>query len=252
LDPKRILAAFGGVALGALQAGLAAARRGKAFHPHGEVYAARVTISAPIADRGLFGAPAEYAALVRFSRALGLPRPLPDLLGLSIRVFDVYGAGRHQDLLLVSSADWPIVHHLFLPAGDVQQRPYSSASTYRAGARRVLLGALAHPASPGGTGATELERARSAAATGRLRFRLAVAAPLGRMRPVGELHVGAPLPPAADALRFSPLNAGPGLEPVGVVNGMRRYAYPMSQWSWGRLRRGAQEAAERVSRDAAR
>jgi hypothetical protein len=91
---------------------------------------------------------------------------------------------------------------------------------------------------------------RSAAATGRLRFQLAVAVPMARFTPVAELHIGAPLPTAADALRFLPLNAGGGLEPLGVLNEMRRYAYPMSQWAWGRTRRdGArmQREAERIS-----
>jgi hypothetical protein len=77
---------------------------------------------------------------------------------------------------------------------------------------------------------------RIAAATGRLRFQLAVAAPMSRFTPVAELHVEGPLPSAADALRFLPLTAGGGLEPVGVRNEMRRYAYPMSQWTWERTR----------------
>jgi len=58
-----------------------------------------------------------------------------------------------------------------------------------------------------------------------------------------------PLPSAADALRFLPLTAGGGLETVGVLNEMRRYAYPMSQWTWRRTRRdGArlQREAERL------
>jgi hypothetical protein len=168
---------------------------------------------------------------------------------MSIRVLDAYGHGRHQDFLLVSSVDRPVLHHIFLPARDVQQRPYSSSLPYRAGAQRFIVGALPHPDSPRPAGETELERVRIAAATGRLRFRLAVAAPMGRFAPVAELHVEAPLPGAADALRFLPLTAGGGLEPVGVLNEMRRYAYPMSQWAWGRTRRdGArlQREAERL------
>jgi hypothetical protein len=112
------------------------------------------------------------------------------------------------------------------------------------------VGALPHPDSPRPAGETELERVRTAAATGRLRFQLAVAAPMGRFTPVAELNVGPPLPSPADALRFLPLNGGGGLEPLGLLNEMRRYAYPMSQWAWGRTRRdGArtQREAERFS-----
>jgi hypothetical protein len=232
---------------------LAAVRGGKAVHPHGIVYRARLTIDgvaeAPSGSR-LLTAPAEHLVVMRFSRSLGMPRPIPDLLGVSLRVLDAYGQGAHQDFLLVSSVDLPVLHHLFVPATDVQQRPYSSSLPYRAGTERFIVGALPHPDSPRPAGETELERVRIAAGTGRLRFQLAVAAPMARFTPVAELHVGAPLPPAADALRFSPLHAGGGLEPLGVLNEMRRYAYPMSQWAWGRTLRdgaGTQREAERIS-----
>jgi hypothetical protein len=249
----RTVAAATGVGVGAVLALAAAARRGKAVHPHGEVYAARLVVggvSAAPAAAQLLATAGEHAALVRFSRSLGLPRPLPDLLGMSIRVLDAYGRGLHQDFLLVSSTDRPVLHHLFLPASDVQQRPYSSSLPYRAGTERFIVGALPLPDSPRPAGETELERVRIAAATGRLRFQLAVAAPMARFTPVAELHVGAPLPSAADALRFFPLNVGGGLEPLGVLNEMRRYAYPMSQGAWRRTRRDGtrtQREADRFS-----
>lgn len=43
----------------------------------------------------------EHRAIARFSRAVGLPRPLPDLLGLSLRVPDAYGSGLHQPSPLI-------------------------------------------------------------------------------------------------------------------------------------------------------
>jgi hypothetical protein len=166
---------------------VAAVRRGKAVHPHGEVYAARLVVTgvpaAPAAAR-LLATAGEHAALVRFSRSLGLPRPLPDLLGMSIRVLDAYGRGRHQDFLLVSSIDRPVLHHLFVPASDVQQRPYSSSLPFRGGGQRFILGALPHAESPRPAGRTELERARAAAATGRLSF------PAGRGGAHGPLRAG--------------------------------------------------------------
>src|SRR5947208_16983749 len=118
-----------GWAVGGVLAVVAAARRGKAVHPHGAVH--RATLRVPgdsAAPRGarLLREPGEHLAIARFSRSVGLPRPLPDLLGLSIRVIDAYGPGRHQDLLLVTSIDLPVVHHIFVPAGDVQDRIYSS------------------------------------------------------------------------------------------------------------------------------
>lgn len=240
-----------GIPVGAALAVVAGARRGKAVHPHGAVHAGRLVIAGtPDAPRGaeVLSRPGEHAAIVRFSRSVGLPRPLPDLLGMSIRLPDVYGPGRHQDFMLVTSADMPVLHHVFLPAGDVQQRPYTSSLPYRAGGERFLIGALPEPGAPRPGGETELERLAAAARTGRLRFRLAVAPLMGRFAPVGELWIGERLPPEMDALRFNPFNTGGGLEPAGALNGARDHAYRLSQAAWRRTRPGAalaQDAADR-------
>jgi hypothetical protein len=182
-----------------------------------------------LGDTQLLGAPGTHRALVRFSRSLGLPRPLPDLLGMSVRVPDAYGTGRHQDFLMVTSIDAPVVHHLFVPARDVQQRPYSSSLPYRAGDHTFLVGALSRAESPRLGHGNELERLAAAAATGKLVFDLAVADVMGRFRPVAELRVRDPLPPETDAMRFNPWNSGGGLEPSGLLNRLRDYAYPLSQ-----------------------
>ena len=248
--PAQLAVDAAGYAVGGGLAALAAARGGKAVHPHGAVHRARLVVDgaphAPAASE-LLSTPAEHPALVRFSRSLGLPRPLPDLLGMSIRIPDAYGAGAHQDFLLVTSVDLPVLHHVFLPAGDVQQRPYSSSLPYRAGDELLIVGALPDRASPRPDGDDELDRLARAAATGRLRFRLAVAPLEGRFRPVATLHVEARLDRALDALRFDPFNSGGGLAPAGVLNRLRDYAYPLSQRAWGRDPRRA--AAQRLADD---
>jgi hypothetical protein len=223
---------------------LAAARRGKAVHPDGVVHDARLVVSgdeaAPAAAR-LLSEPAEHRAIVRFSRSVGLPRPIPDLLGMSIRVLDAYGSGRHQDFLLVTSVDRPVLHHLFVPATDVQQRIYSSSLPYRAGTRRLLIGALPDERSPRPAGRDEFDRLDAAARTGRLAFRLAVAGIGGRFAPVAELRIGPRLSGELDALRFNPWNTGGGLSPEGWLNGARDRAYKLSQAAWGLTRsRGGQ------------
>ncbi|HVF77037.1 MAG TPA: hypothetical protein VNA28_01970, partial [Solirubrobacteraceae bacterium] len=66
------------------------------MHAHGVTYRARLRVTgAPhVAPEALLlNVPAERPAIVRFSRSLGVPRPVPDLLGLSIRVLDAYGDG---------------------------------------------------------------------------------------------------------------------------------------------------------------
>jgi len=235
-----------GFTVGGALAALAALRGGKAVHPHGAVYEAELVVSTHsdgLAHTELFGAAARRPALVRFSRSLGLPRRLPDLLGMSVRVLDVYGPGRHQDFLMVSSVDAPVLHHLFVPATDVQQRLYSSSLPYRAGDRTLLVGAVARADSPRFESGTELERLAAAAATGALVFDLSVAEVWGKFRPVAELRVGDSLPPEADALVFNPWNTGGGLELIGFLNRMRDIAYPLSQRAWGRTRRRSQQAA---------
>jgi hypothetical protein len=247
---------FAGYGLAAVLAGVSAARAGKAVHPCGVVYRGRVVIDgASNAPQGsdLLRTPSERDAIVRFSRSIGVPRPLPDLLGVSLRVLDAYGADRHQDVLMVSSVDRPVVHHVFVPAADFQQRPYSSSLPYRDGSGETfLLGVTPNPASPRPAGDDEFERLDRAAATGRLAFGLAVAPVAGRFRRIGWLHVGERLPDSLDALRFSPFNCGGGLEPTGALNRLRDYAYPMSQAAWARRRVHAQQDAEAALRDIAR
>lgn len=236
---KGILGEAAGLSIGAVLAALAAVRRGKAFHPAGVVYEARLTIgSDPAAPQAaeLLSRRGEHRAIARFSRAVGLPRPIPDLLGLSLRVRDAYGTGAHQDFLLVTSADLPLLHHIFLPARDVQQRPYSSALPYRAKDDLFLVGAVPQPSSPRGHGRTEFERLDAAASTGRLVFDVAVARLAGRFRPVGSLHIGRRLCHELDALRFNPWNTGGGMEPAGWLNGARDRAYKLSQGAWRRTR----------------
>lgn len=256
--PARLAVDAAGFGIGAVLAGVAAARGGKAVHPTGVVYGATLVVEgAPDAPRGsqLLATPAEHPALMRFSRSLGVPRPIPDLLGVSLRVPDVYGPGGRQDFMLVSSFDLPVLHHVFVPAGgDTQQRPYSSSLSYRAGDETFLIGVVPDADAPRPPGDDEFDRLARAAATGRLTFGLAVASIGGRFRRVGTLHVHERLPQTLDALRFNPFHCGGGMAPAGVLNRLRDYADPLSQAAWARRRDGArmQALAEADLRDARR
>jgi hypothetical protein len=217
---------------------LAALRRGKPVHPKGAVYDARLTVTgaraAPPAQ--LLAQAGEHRAVVRFSRSVGLPEPFPDLLGMSIRVLDAYGAGAHQDLMLISSVDLPVLHHIFVPVRDAWQAPYSSSLPFRAGGDRFLIGALPRLEGPAPPGDTEFERLDAAATEGRLGFDLAVAPLEGRFAAniVGRLQLGSQLSADLDALRFNPWNTGGGLEPAGWLQAARYQAYRRSQAAWRR------------------
>jgi hypothetical protein len=165
---------------------------------------------------------------------------------------DAYGSGLHQDFLLVTSADHPLLHHIFLPALDVQQRPYTSSLPYRAKDDLFLVGAVPRASSPHLDGRSEFERLDAAASTGRLAFDVAVAPIAGRFRAVGSLHVGRRLPHELDALRFNPWNTGGGMEPAGWLNGARDRAYKLSQGAWRRTRRDGAALQDYADRELAR
>lgn len=240
-----------GYGTGALMSGLAAIRAGKPVHPQGVVHRARLIVEGGAAappGSELLSRPATRPAIVRFSRSIGLPQPLPDLLGASIRILDAYGRDRHQDILLVTSFDLPVLHYGVMLTKDLQARPYSSSFPYRAGDRTFLLGLLPRAESPRPDGRDEFDRLDRAAATGRLAFDLSVAPHAGRFSRVASLHVEERLPGGADALRFNPFNTGGGLEPAGFLNAIRDYAYPMAQATWGR-RKGLDRAQRKADEE---
>jgi hypothetical protein len=184
-------------------------RGGRSLHPTGRAYEAEVSI--PGGDHGapLLDVPGEHRAVVRLSRGVGLPKPLPDVLGVAVRVLDAHGPRRHQDFLMVTSVDLPVLHHLILPGllGPYGQS-YSSVLPYRIGDRLALFGAL--PRRPD--------------------FELAVAPVGGRWTPVGRVRLGERLSDEASfQLRYNPWNCGGGIRPTGPFQGIRDPAYRGSQ-----------------------
>jgi hypothetical protein len=231
----RLPAPVGGVAEAAFQA-LSGLRRSRVFHPDGLVFEATFEplASAPAEVPGvpLLAAAEPRPAVVRASRGVGLPAGVPDVLGLAIRIPDAGGPGEDQDLLMVTSGDAPLTHHLLLPARSFFALPYSSLLPFRAGERTRLAGA--RPDAPGDEhyhdGLDGLERA---AADGVASFRIGLAPLLGRLRPVARLTLGARVADGqARALRFDPWVAGGGLVPSGPLMGLRSPAYRGSRAGW--------------------
>jgi len=112
---------------------LAALLRGRALHPTGVGYRGRLVVCG--AGTGRPGVPllrpgAAHPALVRFSRGVGLPEPLPDALGVAVKLPDAHGPGADQDLLLASSADRPLLRRLLFPARSFLRGAFSTALPY--------------------------------------------------------------------------------------------------------------------------
>jgi len=143
--PVRAALDAAGWTVGSLFEGLSRLRRSRALHPDGSLHEATVTIrsneAAPAAAT-LLHTPSEHPALVRFSRGVGLPDALPDVLGLAVRLLDVHGRGRHQDFLLATSANAPVLQHLLVPApGGFFGQLFSSLLLYRIGPKIRVVGA---------------------------------------------------------------------------------------------------------------
>lgn len=222
-------------AVGGLFGAISAVRQSRSLHPQGLVYEATLTTPAAwkarVRGAPLLADPGTHPAVVRLSRAVGLPKALPDVLGLTVRLVDAHGPGRHQDFPLASSGEGPLLHHLLVPTTGFFSLPYSSVLLYRIGPDVRLVGAVARTSPQGG--GTAFEQLDRTAAETEVRFDLAVASPMGRWQPVGELRLGHRVPTAqGEHVRFNPWNTGGGIRPIGPFMGLRAGAYRGSQAGW--------------------
>ena len=181
--------------------GLATALRGeRVFHPRGSAYEAHVDVP----GGGSWGARllderASYVGVVRLSRAVGLPDPLPDVEGLALRLARLGVAGAPLDLLINSAWRFAFVPSVVAPT-------WSSILPYRTGSGRlVLLGA--RPVADG--------------------FDLLVAEPLGRWQQWGHLRLAEPFD--GERLRFAPTVGAQDLTPVALFRSLRAWSYNASQ-----------------------
>jgi hypothetical protein len=185
--------------------GALARRRGSAaLHPDGVLRRCTLVVQdSPRAPRGFWGAtlldcPGTYTGVARLSRSAGLPVPLPDAVGLAVRLPGEGTDGAPLDLLMVTS--WRHV-----PVLAPLSRTWSAQLPHRTGTgRHVVLGA--RPA-PGG-------------------FSLLVANLAGRWYPWGRLVLG---PPVHGSLRTDPTAGAPDLQHTRFLRGVRRSAYLASQ-----------------------
>lgn len=204
----------------------AALRGSRIFHPQGAVFAGRWRAERAhwrLAGAEILQPGFEHEALVRLSRGAGLPGRLPDILGAAIRLPDVYGPGRHQDVLVNTTIDAPILHHLLLPSPGWFAQSYTTSLPYRAGGGpRVLLGLLPPTSEP--EPGPSLEALEARVRRRPIAFGIAVASLEGRWERVGTLEIRERAA-EHDAMRFDPWQTGGGLRPAGMLNALRKAAY---------------------------
>ena len=217
--------------VGAFWGALSRLRGGRrSLHPNGDGYSGRLVVAGGGSTGAeLFDSQGSHPVLVRFSRGAGLPEPLPDILGIAVRVVDAHGPGSHQDFLLATSSGAPVVHHALLPARSFFDRTFSSILVYSIGGSTRLVGALPRSPVPH-SGDAGLGGVALAAARGDLSYDLALAAPFRRFSAAARLDIGDPLPgDEAERLRFNVWNSGGGIRPAGPFQGVRLPAYEGSQ-----------------------
>src|SRR5687768_7658726 len=199
----------------------------RVFHPFGESFDARLTFERS-ADRWLpdvLARPRQHDAIVRFSRAVGLPDGLPDLLGMAIKLPDLYGTGWDQDWLMVTSGTDPVSRHLLLPARNLLGRPYSTILPYRRPGGSVTFAAKATD----GARARSLNELVAEVQGGRVEFEFTVAPEGGDHVRLGTLKLLGVSATPERPLRFNPWNSSSELRPSGALNELRRETYAASQ-----------------------
>ncbi|URN13908.1 phosphodiesterase [Streptomyces radiopugnans] len=212
---------------------LARLRHAPAFHPDGLTCTGELAMPGP--QGTAWGVPwldglGRYECVVRLSRGAGLPRPLPDWLGLAVRALDAGGPGRPVDLLLTSSARPPVLRRL-PPAArrragrPVQQSAHLPGRRARHGAGRLPAPSRLRPVhgSP--------PALRRALVDGPLVFDLRAAELTGRWRTFAVLTVRSPLrePPRSTPGFDVHRNSLPELAPGTAFAAVRPAAYEGSR-----------------------
>jgi hypothetical protein len=190
---------------------LATALRGaRVFHPRGEAFTGTVEVDggAGLGARVLDEA-GRHDVVVRLSRGVGLPAPLPDIVGLAVRFEGRGRDGGPLDVLVNTAGGPPLLRHLFLP--EPLGRTFSSVLPYRTGSGRLLL----LGARDEGTGTS---------------WELLTASLTGAWSRWGRLTLGPALSGAvSEELRFAPTLGADDLQPVALFRSVRDLSYRESQ-----------------------
>lgn len=196
-------------------------RRGRPLHPRGVVLDAVLERhgSAPPFGVPWLDAVGTDEVVVRLSRGAGLPAPLPDVLGLAIRMTG--DAGTPVDLLLSTSGRGPITRRVPVLRSEATAT-YGSIMAYRSTVGPVRIAAVPEAR---GLPSDPQPVARTADAGG-IVFGLAAAVGAEEWRPFARLRTTGVRRPLDLPLRFDAVrNAPPGLPATGPMARFRAPAY---------------------------
>ncbi|MEO3825515.1 DUF1990 family protein [Actinomadura sp. B10D3] len=203
---------------------LATKLRDRPLHPRGLVFDATLTLHGTSRYWGvpLLDDRTALRGRARLSRAVGLPPLLPDVLGLALRWRQP--SSGEAELLLATTGQTRLGRHLLRPATRWSPAFYGSLLAYRAGDRKVLLGAVARRGSHIPADLVSLARALDERP---LLLDLVVATEFGPWERFGELRIQGPArDDDSEPMRFNPvLNRIAHLPPAGVLQQARGVTY---------------------------
>jgi hypothetical protein len=138
----RAASSAGGQVLRAATGLVSARPAAKPLHPRGAVVRGTLRRSGSQAGNGAewLDRPGDDRVLVRHSRAVGLPTPMPDIFGLALRV--PTESGRYGDLLFASTGLGRLTRFTLTPSLSPYARPLTTLLPYRTPAGAVLLSAV--------------------------------------------------------------------------------------------------------------
>lgn len=204
---------------GLIFGGLSRLRGRRAMHPVGVVMEAALVVADDAALPDSWRALDGVDGVARFSKSIGLPGRIPDVLGVALR----FGG---QDLLLASAAAAsPGLHHVLVPAVGFDGTVFSSLLPHRVGTRAAIIQARIPRKLPSADSYLE-------AVTGAGMFTLDLTAVglLGGTTRLGTVTIGEVIAgETAARLRFDPWRAGGSLRPMGPFQRMRAAAYAASR-----------------------
>lgn len=206
-------AAAAGQVLGVVFGGVARLRADRPLHPRGATYSALVTVHRP-AGIGVpwLDEPADHEASVRVSRAAGLPSWLPDVHGVALRLGR--DARTPVDLLFATTGESAVGRFVLQPRLGLAGAHLTTLLPVRSSAGPLLLRLVGDESSPPVPGSVP-SRLVLSWATGR-----------GPWHEVGEVRVGARMPPDVDAERHDPVvHQLAGTDQYGMVTRLREPAY---------------------------
>ena len=206
---ENLMASIGGTALsGAIRLVAAVRPAPKPLHPEGDLVTGRLRRTGSDSGVPWLDQQGSDQVVVRLSRAIGLPKGLPDIYGLALRV--PVGDGRHGDLLFATTGRGRLTRFLLTPGLTPYSRPLTTLMPYRTPTGPKVLGAVARDEH---------------------HYDLAYASLGGSWHPFAELVLSMTAGPDP-LVSFDPiLNTLPGLENYDWVRRLREPGYGTARHS---------------------